>query len=248
MYWVYILECRDSTLYTGWTNDLKKRTERHNKGLGAKYTRTRYPVVLKYSEECATKSEAMQREYIIKQLSRTEKLELIASYADEKRSFGPIIDKNSKVLILGSIPGEESLRQHQYYANPRNHFWPIIYALFGREVEVSYDKRTEFLLDKGIALWDVIEKCERKGSLDANIRNEKPNDIKELLVNNANIILVSFNGTKAYETYKKKVGYFPTDKILFKRLPSTSPIPGKNIKSFQEKLEEWKVVLEFLRL
>lgn len=245
MYWTYIVECRDGTLYTGWTNDLKKRTARHNKGLGAKYTRTRYPVVLKYSEEYLTKSEAMQREYEIKQLSRTEKLELIASYADEKRSFGPILDKNSQVIILGSIPGEESLRQQQYYANPRNHFWTIIYTLFGQEVEVSYDKRIEFLLDKGIALWDVIEKCERKGSLDANIRNEKPNDIKGLLMNNINIKLVAFNGTKAYETYKKKVGYFPTDKI-FMRLPSTSPIPGKNIKSFPEKLKEWKVVLEFL--
>jgi len=82
LYWAYILECRDGTLYTGWTNNLKKRTEIHNKGLGAKYTRTRYPVALKYFEEFSTKSEAMQREYIIKQLSRTAKLDLIALHAE----------------------------------------------------------------------------------------------------------------------------------------------------------------------
>lgn len=82
MYWAYIVECRDGTLYTGWTNDLVKRISRHNKGLGAKYTRTRYPVALKYSEECATKSEAMQREYSIKQLVRAEKLKLIELYTE----------------------------------------------------------------------------------------------------------------------------------------------------------------------
>ena len=77
MYNIYILECKDGTLYTGWTIDIEKRIAKHNQGKGAKYTRSRTPVVLKYIESFATKKEALQREYFIKQLSREEKLKLI---------------------------------------------------------------------------------------------------------------------------------------------------------------------------
>jgi len=159
-------------------------------------------------------------------------------------SFQPIVNENSRVLILGSIPGVESLRRQQYYANRRNQFWPIIYNIFGLEPEDSYEQRTGFLLDKGIALWDVIEKCERVGSLDSNIKNEQPNNIRDLLKSHPNIWLVAFNGTKAYETYRKKVGFEQNGELTYRRLPSTSPIPGKNIKSFAEKLAEWKTVLK----
>jgi len=77
MYYVYIVECRDGSLYTGWTVDLDKRIARHNEGKGAKYTRARQPVVLRYSEEAADKSEACKKEYMIKLLSRSDKLKLI---------------------------------------------------------------------------------------------------------------------------------------------------------------------------
>lgn len=77
MNYTYIVECSDGTLYTGWTNNLEKRIAMHNSGKGAKYTKTRLPVVLKYYEEFQTKEEAMSREYKIKQLSRKEKLKLI---------------------------------------------------------------------------------------------------------------------------------------------------------------------------
>lgn len=77
MNYVYIVKCKDGTLYTGWTTNIEKRLEKHNKGLGAKYTRTRYPVVLKYFEEFVTKEEALKRECYIKQLSRAKKLILI---------------------------------------------------------------------------------------------------------------------------------------------------------------------------
>ena len=77
MNYTYILSCSDGTLYTGWTNDLEKRLKAHNKGKGAKYTKTRRPVSLVYHEEFDTKEEAMKREYAIKKLSRTKKLELI---------------------------------------------------------------------------------------------------------------------------------------------------------------------------
>ncbi len=77
MYYVYILECNDGSLYTGWTTDVERRLAQHNQGKGGKCTRARLPVVLRHSEAFGTKKEAMQREYSIKQLSRQEKLKLL---------------------------------------------------------------------------------------------------------------------------------------------------------------------------
>lgn len=77
MYWVYILECKDGTLYTGWTVNIEKRLASHNRGSGSKYTRSRFPVILRYVEKCPTKSEALKKEYYIKQLSREDKLKLV---------------------------------------------------------------------------------------------------------------------------------------------------------------------------
>ena len=77
--YTYILECADGTFYCGWTNDLEKRVQAHNAGKGAKYTKTRRPVVLRYHEIFSTKQEAMKREWALKQLSRKEKLQLIAA-------------------------------------------------------------------------------------------------------------------------------------------------------------------------
>lgn len=84
MYWVYILECSDQTLYTGWTTNVENRIARHNLGKGAKYTSSRYPVTLKYVESYQTKREALKREYEIKQLSRKEKLNLINIFIQAK--------------------------------------------------------------------------------------------------------------------------------------------------------------------
>ncbi len=80
MYFVYIIECKDGTLYTGATINIDKRVEKHNQGKGCKYTRARYPVILKYYEELPTQREALQREYFIKQLTREEKLSIIDSF------------------------------------------------------------------------------------------------------------------------------------------------------------------------
>jgi hypoxanthine-DNA glycosylase len=80
----------------------------------------------------------------------------------KKYSFAPIVDEICRILILGSMPGEESIRQHQYYTNPRNQFWKIIYHIYNAEMDGDYHKKTEFLLSKQIALWDVIESCHRK--------------------------------------------------------------------------------------
>ena len=84
MHYIYIVECKDKTLYTGYTNAIKKRIEKHNKGLGAKYTRGRGPVMLLYFEEFEDKNAAIKREIAIKKLSRDKKLELIKSSKIEK--------------------------------------------------------------------------------------------------------------------------------------------------------------------
>ena len=96
-------------------------------------------------------------------------------------SFPPIIDDASKILILGSIPGVKSLEKQQYYAHPQNAFWKIIFALFEEEFTENYAERIQVLKKHHIALWDVIDSCERKGSLDSEIRNEEANQIAELL-------------------------------------------------------------------
>lgn len=85
MNYTYIVECKDGSLYTGWTNNLEKRILDHNEGRGAKYTKTRRPVVLKYYEEFETKELAMKREYEIKQLKRKEKLELVRSGLEKEK-------------------------------------------------------------------------------------------------------------------------------------------------------------------
>ena len=158
-------------------------------------------------------------------------------------SFQPIIDERSRVLILGSMPGVESLRLQQYYANPRNQFWKIIYGIFDAAPGQAYEERISFIKNKSIALWDVIENCHREGSLDSNIREEKVNDFSGLFKAYPNIKIVMFNGGKAYETYKKWIGLGETKNIIFQRLTSSSPA---NTKKYEEKLREWTVVKQLL--
>ncbi len=160
-------------------------------------------------------------------------------------SFQPVIASDAKVLVLGSIPSVKSLKHHQYYGNPRNHFWPILYGIFGNEPEQDYDDRIRFLKKKRIALWDVIRICRRQGSLDANIKDEETNDILGLLNEYPNIRLIICNGTKAYQLFKKEFGIEPGGRTVLK-LPSTSPIPGKHNKNFEEKMQEWSVILDYL--
>ncbi|KAA9011879.1 DNA-deoxyinosine glycosylase [Niallia endozanthoxylica] len=160
-------------------------------------------------------------------------------------SLEPIVNHQSKVLILGSMPGLESLRKQQYYGNPRNHFWGIMYKLFQQEELQDYREKMAFIKNHHIALWDVIYSCLREGSLDSNIKAEVPNDILGLLERYPNIQFIGFNGGKAYEVFKKKIGFRTLD-INYKKLPSTSPVPGRNVKSFEEKLQDWKIIKEYV--
>jgi len=151
-------------------------------------------------------------------------------------SFLPIIDERSRILILGSMPGVESLRLQQYYANPRNQFWRILYELFNTQASQVYEERVSFIKSNKIAVWDVIDNCYRVGSLDSNIREEKVNDFSALYKAYPDIKTVMFNGGKAYDTYKKWIGFDPTTNLTFHKLTSSSPA---NTKKYEEKLREW---------
>ncbi|MET3536186.1 DNA-deoxyinosine glycosylase [Chryseobacterium limigenitum] len=155
-------------------------------------------------------------------------------------SFPPFIDDQSKILILGSIPGAKSLEKQQYYAHPQNKFWKIIFELFNEEFTENYAERIIVLKKHHIAIWDVIDSCERKGSLDSEIKNEEANQIGELLERYPNVKAVFCNGGKSYKNLQKILG--KNYKLPIYLLPSTSPL---HTVSFEKKLEEWKVILNF---
>lgn len=156
-------------------------------------------------------------------------------------SFSPIIDHASKILILGSIPGVKSLEKQQYYAHPQNAFWKIIFTLFNEDFTEDYSQKLGILKKHHIALWDVIDSCERKGSLDSEIRNEEANQIAELLEEHPDIKAIFCNGGKSYKNLQKILG--KNFRIPVYLLPSTSPL---HTISLERKLEEWKKILKYL--
>lgn len=156
-------------------------------------------------------------------------------------SFPPFIDNQSKILILGSIPGVKSLEKQQYYGHPQNKFWKIIFELFNEEFTEDYPQRIQILKKNHIAIWDVINSCERKGSLDSEIKNEEANQIEVLLENYPNIQAIFCNGGKSYKNLQKLLGI--NYRIPIYLLPSTSPL---HTISYEKKLEEWKKILEFI--
>ena len=144
------------------------------------------------------------------------------------KSFKPSADNNSKILILGSMPGIKSLKEQQYYAHPQNRFWKVMGSICHEQSlhEFDYDAKLKTLLNNNIALWDTIKSCKRKGSLDSDIQNETPNDIRKLLKKYPNIKTICLNGNKSYSAFKK---YFPDllEKYICYKMPSTSPANAK---------------------
>lgn len=164
-------------------------------------------------------------------------------------SFEPVSRPDTKVLLLGSMPGVRSLQQVQYYAHARNAFWPIMGALFGATPELPYVERLRILVAQRIALWDVLKCCERAGSLDTAIDEASiiANDFAAFYALHPHIGWVCFNGAKAEMAYKKYV--LPAlagdyDSLRYLRLPSTSPAHAGI--GFSRKLEQWRVVKEVL--
>ena len=118
--------------------------------------------------------------------------------APHKHSFPPIIDDRTRLLVLGSLPGETSLAEARYYAHPRNHFWRLIGEVAGLDlVGMTYEDRLRALRAAGIGLWDVVGSALRAGSLDAAIRDHRANDLMALSESLPRLRAVGFNGAKA---------------------------------------------------
>ena len=153
-----------------------------------------------------------------------------------------MLGKNPKVLILGTLPSKKSLEIQQYYGYPRNAFWKILFSLFSRELSSDYNNRKSLVIENNIAIWDVCFTAIRKGSLDSAIKEEKPNKIGELIIENPSISTIAFNGQKAAKLYAK---YFPkSDNINYITLLSTSPANAKY--SFKEKLNDWSQIKQII--
>ncbi len=160
-----------------------------------------------------------------------------------KYSFPPAVKPGCCVLVLGSLPGDASLRMAQYYAHPRNAFWKIMGSLCGFSPDLPYEMRLEMLNDAGVALWDVVLSGMRPGSLDSEIRDEKPNDIAALLREYETIGTICCNGGASHRYLKR---YFPglfggSDACRVLQLPSTSPAAARL--GFEEKLRAYEAVL-----
>ena len=158
-------------------------------------------------------------------------------------SFAPVVGRRPRVLILGSLPGVESLRQGRYYGHPHNRFWELLGAALGEDLRArTYAQRLSRLKARGIALWDVIAEAKREGSLDSAIKGEKPNAVAELILRTG-VRAVFFNGRKAASSFKRHFENPPSGVELFV-LPSSSPahasLPRKR------KLAAWRRVAEFL--
>lgn len=152
----------------------------------------------------------------------------------------------AKVLVLGSMPGTVSLKQQQYYAHPRNLFWPIMANLVGFSAEASYCAKLQALNTAGVALWDVIAHCQRSGSLDSAIRDEQVNDFASFFTAQPNLQVIAFNGAKAWQSFNRHVlskQPLPA-KLILLQLPSTSPAHAAM--GFPEKLAQWQQLQPFI--
>lgn len=159
--------------------------------------------------------------------------------------FPPVSRADAKILILGSMPGQKSLEENQYYAHPRNSFWPIICNLLGADINSGYNDRKALLCRNRIALWDVLKSCYRQGSLDSDIDHSsiEPNDFIKFFSKHTQIKAVFFNGTKAEQLFKKTVLkklVQQYQRLDYYRLPSTSPAHAAM--TVEEKLLKWEII------
>lgn len=164
------------------------------------------------------------------------------------QGFPPIENPCARVLILGSMPGIASLRAGQYYAHPRNQFWPILGAILGRDlVALSYPERVQCLIDADIALWDVLQSCQRPGSLDADIAPDSivANDFALFFSQHPALRHIFFNGCAAEQHFNARVRrVLELPGLNVQRLPSTSPAHAAL--DFLAKLTAWRVVADVI--
>ncbi|RAV11978.1 DNA-deoxyinosine glycosylase [Mycolicibacterium sp. GF69] len=154
--------------------------------------------------------------------------------------FPPIVGDRPHTLILGNMPSVMSLAAQQYYGNPRNAFWRIAGEVFGFAADAPYEKRCAVLTGHGVAVWDVLRTCRRKGSLDSAVEPDSmvPNDFQCLFADHPGIARVLFNGAAAERNFIRLVSV--TADLCYRRLPSTSPAQTMR---FENKLAIWRDAL-----
>lgn len=154
-----------------------------------------------------------------------------------KSSFEPIIYPDTKILILGSLPGDQSIKQEEYYAHPRNRFWKIMTTLAKVEMTDCYEQKKNLLKRLKVGLWDVAHSAVRKGSLDSDIQDELPNDFDNLFKKYKSICLIAFNGQKAEKFFDRHVEREAGMDYI--SLPSSSPANASI--SFESICDSWNV-------
>ncbi len=154
------------------------------------------------------------------------------------KGFAPVLDGRVECLILGSFPSEASLAAGQYYAHPRNQFWRLLGRLLDEPLaDLPYEERLKRVLRHRIGIWDVLDACEREGSLDSNIRRHRPNDFGRLKSLVPGLRRVVFNGTTAGRFARE----FAAAGFETRIAPSTSPAHAA--RSFEQKLALWCAAL-----
>jgi len=156
-----------------------------------------------------------------------------------KRSFAPLAADDIEILILGSMPGDASLAKGEYYAHPRNRFWKIMATITNEPLPITYEDKKALLKRHQMGLWDVAETANRKGSLDADIFDEVPNDIDNFVRKHKCLKIICFNGKKAMNLYLKFFTKNPD--LTYFSLPSTSPANAGI--SFEEICKQWEKAL-----
>jgi hypoxanthine-DNA glycosylase len=155
-----------------------------------------------------------------------------------KRSMAPAGSGDAKLLILGSLPGEASLRAQRYYAHPQNQFWRLLGAAIGEDLAaMAYEERLARLADRGIALWDVVGEARREGSLDGAIRSVTANRLADYVATRPRLQAVAFNGKTASRIGRAALSGVEGLRLI--DLPSSSPAYTA---PFADKLERWNVL------
>ena len=157
-------------------------------------------------------------------------------------SFPPIANAQSQILILGTMPGRDSLKFNQYYAHSRNSFWKIMFSLFDKPYSTDYSIKQSLLLNNNIALWDVLKACKRESSLDSDIIEEEPNDLLLFLKNHPRINHLIFNGKSSMNYFVK---FVKGASLPSTQLPSTSPA---YVIPFEKKVNEWSVITNLIQI
>ncbi len=156
----------------------------------------------------------------------------------KKQGFPAVIDENTEILILGSLPGDVSIRKHQYYGHPGNDFWRLVGSIIGEDLQgMNYQNRLETLKRNKIGLWDVFKAGKREGSEDAKIKDAEINRFSMLKDMAPNLKLILFNGKKSgeYEPILRQMGYET------KVLPSSS---GANRRFLKNRKSEWEAIFK----